>query len=126
MIGFRSWTTSPSRVTSSRSTPCVAGWCGPMLIVKSSESRSSSVPYTGAWPWPRPSIVIDFSRSRYGTASGFLPSWLLIPARTVVLVEGEDHRLPADREVPALRVPLVVLRHEDPAHVGVPIEDDAK
>ena len=29
MIGLTSRTTSPSSVTSSRSTPWVAGWCGP-------------------------------------------------------------------------------------------------
>src|SRR5665213_2539454 len=36
MIGLRSRTTSPSSVTSSRSTPCVAGWWGPMLRVRGS------------------------------------------------------------------------------------------
>ena len=36
MIGFSSRTTSPSSVTSSRSTPWVAGWWGPMLSVNSS------------------------------------------------------------------------------------------
>src|SRR5436305_15211330 len=69
---------------------------------------------------------MDFSRSRYGTASGFLPSWLLIPARTVVLVEGEDHGLAADREVAPLGEALVVLGHEDAAVVGVVDELDAE
>ena len=36
MIGRMSRTTSPSSVASSRSTPCVAGWWGPMLSVISS------------------------------------------------------------------------------------------
>ena len=40
IIGFMSRTTSPSSVHSSRSTPCVAGWCGPMLSVSSSSSPS--------------------------------------------------------------------------------------
>src|SRR2546423_15072207 len=61
---------------------------------------------------------MDFSRSRYGTASGFLPSWSLIPTRTVVLVEGEDHGLAADREVAPLGEALVVLGHEDAAVGG--------
>ena len=43
MIGLRSRTTSPSSWTTSRSTPCVAGWCGPMLIVISSVSGSMSI-----------------------------------------------------------------------------------
>ena len=40
-------------VVSSRSTPCVAGWCGPMLIVRSSSCSS-----------PSGSIVTERSRSR--------------------------------------------------------------
>src|SRR2546423_11461459 len=69
---------------------------------------------------------MDFSRSRYGTVSGFLPSWSLIPTRTVVLVEGEDHGLGADREVAPLGEALVVLGHEDAAVVGVVAELDAE
>src|SRR5215208_2665364 len=42
MIGLRSRTTSPSRSTTSRSTPCVAGWCGPMLTVITSVRSASS------------------------------------------------------------------------------------
>src|SRR5688500_15555083 len=116
MIGSMSITRSPSSVRSSRSTPCVAGWCGPMLIVKSSDSGSSSVPTTGASIVPR-SSVIDFSRSRYGVLRGEGVS--LIPARHFVLVVGEQHRLTADGEVAPLRVALVVLGHQDPAQVGV-------
>src|SRR4051794_25170328 len=107
MIGLTSRTSSPSSVVSSRSTPCVAGWCGPRLIVKSSSSavRSASVwasvPTTG-------SIVTERSRSRYGVLSGSV-----IPARQLALVEGEQDRLAAHREVPALGEALVVLRHQD-------------
>ena len=64
MIGVTERTTSPSRVRSSRSTPCVAGWCGPMLMVKSSVSGSISVPYTGAPGAGIRSRVTDRSRSR--------------------------------------------------------------
>src|SRR4051794_26055278 len=41
MIGRQLTTTSPSSLSSSRSTPCVDGCCGPMLTVSS--SRRSSV-----------------------------------------------------------------------------------
>ena len=59
MIGLRSRTTSPSSVTSSRSTPCVAGWCGPMFRVSSSvDGSSEATRSTGA-------IVIDSSSLRY-------------------------------------------------------------
>ena len=68
MIGLTSRTTSPSSVVSSRSTPWVAGWCGPMLIVKSSSlllrsaSVTASVPATGGSPTR--AIVTERSRSR--------------------------------------------------------------
>src|SRR5919199_2083262 len=125
MIGVSERTVSPSSVRSRRSTPCVAGWCGPMLIVKSSVSGSSSVPKTGAPGVSVRSSVTDRSRSRYGTSSAGSRSTpvagasLLIPAWQLVLVEGEQHRLAAHREVAALRGALVVLGHQDPAQVGV-------
>src|SRR4051812_44189726 len=122
MIGLTSRTTSPSSVVSRRSTPCVAGWCGPMLSVNSSSwrspSSSASVPETG-WS-PIRSIVTEASRSRYGTLSGSS----VIPARVLVLVEGEQHGLAAHREVAPLRVAGVVLRQQDAAHVRVAVEDD--
>src|SRR5262245_42755583 len=123
MIGLTSRTTSPSSVVSSRSTPCVAGWCGPMLIVKSSSWRSpstvASVPETGCSPIR--SIVTERSRSRYGTARGSNSS--VIPARVLALVEGVEHGLAAHREVAPLGVALVVLRQQDAPHVGVALED---
>src|SRR5918998_525321 len=117
MIGLTSRTTSPSSVVSRRSTPCVAGWWGPMLIVRSSSCSS-----------PIGSIVTERSRSRYGTWSGsvIVPRSSVIPARQLRLVEGVDDGLAADREVAPLRVALVVLRHEDAAHVGVAVEDHAE
>src|SRR3954452_24628658 len=124
MIGLRSRTYSPSSVTSRRSTPCVAGWCGPMLSVKSSVSGWTSVPESGTSGWSRRSITIERSRSRYGTLSG--SGVLVIPARLLVLVEGEDHGLAALWEVAPLGVALVVLGHEDPAHVGMAAEHDAE
>ena len=56
MIGLMSRTTSPSSVVSSRSTPCVAGWCGPMLSVSSSSC-------SGCAMWES---SCDSSISRYG------------------------------------------------------------
>src|SRR5919202_3246305 len=132
MIGVSERTISPSSVSSRRSTPCVAGWCGPMLIVKSSVSGSSSVPKTGAPGVSVRSSVTERSRSRYGTSSAGSRSTpvagasLLIPARHLVLVIGEEHGLAADGEVASLREALVVLGHEDPARVGVAVEDHAE
>src|SRR6185436_4021380 len=104
---------------SRRSTPWVAGWCGPMLIVRSSSCSS-----------PIDSIVTERSRSRYGTSSAsvIVPGRRrsVIPARELRLVEGVDDRLASHREVAPLRVALVVLGHEDAPHVGVPLEDHAE
>src|SRR3954447_22273940 len=126
MTGFISRITSPSIVHIRRSTPCVAGWCGPRLIVKSSVSGSSAVPKTGASglspAWIRSPGCAAFSRSR----STDTRSSSLIPARHLVLVEGEQDGLAAHREVAALRMPLVVLWHQEPAHVGMALEDDAE
>src|SRR2546423_3256595 len=132
MIGVIVRTISPSSVSSSRSTPWVAGWCGPMLIVKSSVSGSSVVPDTGVPGAAVRSSVTDRSRSRYGTSSvgsrgtPVAGASLLIPARQLVLVVGEQDGLAADREVAPLREPLVVLRHQYPARIGVAVEDDAE
>src|SRR3712207_2717537 len=128
MIGLTSLTTSPSSVVSSRSTPCVAGWCGPMLIVKSSSEASASASITASvsetgWPSSRSlfSMETERSRSRSGTAVASV-----IPARELVLVEGEQHGLAADREVAPQWMALVVLGHEDAARVGVALEHHAE
>src|SRR5918999_2140145 len=125
MIGLTSRTTSPSSVVRRRSTPCVAGWCGPKLMVRNSSWRSpgttASVPETGSSPIR--SMVTERSRSRYGTLTG---SKSVIPARVLALVEGVEHGLAAHREVAPLRVALVVLGHQDAAQVGVALEDHAE
>src|SRR6266513_2017006 len=104
MIGLTSRTTSPSRVQKRRRTPCVAGCCGPMLTVNSSVSGSTSSAGVSAVP------VIGSSSSEWMTGS-------VIPARQLVLVEREQDRLAAHREVAPLREALVVLGHEDPPQV---------
>src|SRR3954452_7813833 len=110
MMGFISRMYLPSSVHIRRSTPCVAGWCGPRLIVKSSFSGSSAVPKTASSTSPL----------------GLIRSPSLIPARQLVLVEGEEDRLAAHREVAALRMADVVLGHQDPARVRVIVEDHAE
>src|SRR5918999_2620633 len=122
MIGLTSLTTSSSSVVRSRSTPCVAGWCGPMLIVKSSCSCARSLSITASVSTTgvssRRSIDTDRSRSRYGTLVGSV-----IPARVLALVVCEQDGLASHREVAPLGEALVVLRHQDPAQVGMALED---
>src|ERR1051325_1974111 len=43
MTGRHLTATSPSRTSSRRSTPCVDGCCGPMLMVRSSRSSVSAI-----------------------------------------------------------------------------------
>src|SRR4051794_8907081 len=125
MIGLMSRTTSPSRVAIRRSTPWVAGWCGPMLSVISS------------WVSPSPAgsdeIVIDSSRRRWSSVNEVMSApragapWsgsLNVLPVGALFVEREQDRLPPDREVASLGVPLVVLGHEDPAKIGMPRELD--
>src|ERR1700709_2041935 len=104
MIGLTPRTSSPSSSTTSRSTPCVAGWCGPMLTVLSSSVRSS-------------------------LRSGVLTrSWLNPPSAVrsaiTALVVGEGDGLAADREVAPLRPADVVVGQQDPGQVRMGAEDD--
>src|ERR1700709_254089 len=104
MIGLTPRTSSPSSSTTSRSTPCVAGWCGPMLTVISSSVRSS-------------------------LRSGVLSRSVLNPTSAVrsaitALVVGEGDGLAADREVAPLRPADVVVGQQDPGQVRMAAEDD--
>src|SRR5215218_6171294 len=106
MIGLTPRTSSPSSSTTSRNTPCVAGWWGPMLTVISSSVRSS-------------------------LRSGVLSRSVLNPTSAVrsaitAFVVGEGDGLAADREVTPLRPADVVVRQQDPGQVGVAAEDDAE
>src|SRR4051812_12956930 len=103
-------TTSPSRVVISRSTPWVAGWCGPRLSVSSSSWSGCS----RCW-----SSTLD-SISRYvipGIAVGaglWVTSLIALPPpRGLRLVVGEEDGLAAHREVTPLRMADVVLGHQD-------------
>src|SRR5690348_9619393 len=118
-MGLMSLTTSPSSVVISRSTPWVAGWCGPMLSVISSCVSPS--------PAGSDESVIDSSRRRWSSVSeaNGAPPLHVLPVG-LLFVEREQHRLTAHREVPPLRVALVVLGHQDPAQVRVPAELNAE
>src|SRR3954452_7732734 len=122
MTGFISRMYSPSIVHIRRSTPWVAGWCGPRLIVNSSFSGSSCVPKSGASTSPVAWMSSPGCETFSSGRSTETRSSSLIPARHLVLVEGEQDRLAPHREVAPLRPALVVLGHQDPAHVRVPFE----
>src|SRR5689334_8287659 len=101
MTGRHSRTTSPSRSTTSRRTPCVAGWCGPMLTVMISVPRSSV----------RSSLTRSVARPACSSA-------------IVAFVEGVGDGLAADREVAALRPADVVVGQQDPGQLRVAAELD--
>src|SRR6476659_562976 len=83
----------------------------------SSAQLRRSTPCVAGWWGPR----LTVNSSVVGSAVSSL-----IPARHLMLVEGEDHRLATHREVAPLRVTHVVVGHEQAAHVRVAVEDDAE
>src|ERR1700728_2798824 len=133
MTGLIERTTSPCSVTSRRSTPCVAGWCGPKLSVSSSSWVSS------AGCSPTTESVMLSSRRRY---SDICPAVIVAALRRagrtrlrcgssrhpvrLAFVMSEDHRFAADGEVAPLRVALVVLGHQDAPQVGMAAKHDAE
>src|SRR3954454_3963734 len=126
MTGFISRMYSPSIVHIRRSTPCVAGWCGPRLIVKSSFSGSSCVPKTGASTSPVARMSSPGCDALSSSRSTDTRSSSLIPARQLVLVEGEQDRLAPHGEVGARREALLVPGNQDPPNVGVAPEQAAE
>src|SRR3954453_10950619 len=99
-----STTCSPSRRSTTRSTPCVLGCCGPMLITSSSVSNIG--PCCGV---------------------GLLNVGLFARLAQLEPVERvlEQHFSRAfERIVLALRMSLPLLRHEDATQVGVAGEPD--
>src|SRR5256885_3291042 len=106
MSASASRTISPSSLSRTRSTPCVLGWCGPMLSSIHSVSGSCSGPYGS---WATSLLTTD--------GVGLQPFEFLIT---------ENHRLAKRDVVLAQRKPLPGLRHEDAAQVRVAIEPDAQ
>src|SRR5206468_5057331 len=105
MCGTQRTTVSPSSSSTSRSTPCVAGCCGPMLISMCSPSSSGST--AGAAlsgtrfpassvasgtrcgrPWAS-SPVVESSTSTVRVVVGMLLSHLLAAAQPLPLLERE-------------------------------------
>src|SRR5581483_1548920 len=140
-MGLVRRTVSPCSSSMRRSTPCVDGCCGPMLmiIVSSSPgsvelnsaasvserrstapiSRSSSsalLPLRGASSW-RPSYVSAASPPRTSSRSPVVVS-------AGILDPLELHGDAADRVVLAQRVAEPVLRHEDAGEIGMAVEAD--
>src|SRR6201999_1368365 len=114
-------TVSPSRVRISRSTPCVDGCCGPMLMTMcqvpgvSAAWSAAATSSSQSWPetlYTRPSAV----------ASCFRPPLIRRRHLGPAVLDGDT----AERVVLALRVTLPVVRHLDPGQRWVPVEDDAE
>ena len=122
-------TVSPSSSSTSRSTPCVDGCCGPMLTtMRSSWIGSPSPPSTVSQSPPvtvktRPSVV-SRARRRTGVCRCHWYDPPLVRRRDLrALVLDRDA---AERVVLALRVALPVVRHQDPGQGRVAVEDDAE
>src|SRR3954467_12531146 len=106
MTTSASTTFSPSSRSTTRSTPCVLGCCGPMLIT------SSLVSNIAPWWMPGESSALPV----------LLNVSLLARLAQLQPVDGILHQQLAgsfERIVLALRKPLPVFRHQNPAPIGV-------
>src|SRR5437660_5933532 len=106
MSASASRTISPSSLSRTRNTPCVLGWCGPMLSSIHSVSGSCSGPIGS---WAMSVLTTD--------GVGLQPFEFLI---------AEDHRLPKGDVILAQRETLPALWHEDAPQVRVTVEGDAE
>src|SRR5437870_638049 len=121
MTGLTRLITSPSRSTTSRSTPWVLGCCGPKFTVRISPSSPGSRVCVTVIPWAAVGSGFISAMIRCSERSSL--GWRRLPDLVVL---GEVHRLTAHREVTAKGVAEPVLRHQDPRQVGVALELDAE
>src|SRR5580704_13365379 len=146
MIGFVRSTVSPSSSIISRSTPCVDGCWGPMLmiIVSSPDTSMSRFPSDGAeLSGNRRTAPTSRRGSGAGvcarSASSWGPSAVSATRRSCSVVCSltavrsprargffELHRDPPDAVVLAEWVTLPVVRHENPREIRVAFEEDAE
>src|ERR1700736_2579183 len=120
IVGEHETTVSPSSSSTSRSTPCVLGCCGPMFTVIVSV-RSSGIVLRSAVPRARAraSSVLSCARCLVGgevSAEFFLGH----------LQRFRRPRLQPDldREILAQRVTFPVLGHQETPQIAVALEDD--
>src|SRR5690606_29488635 len=128
-------TVSPSSSSMSRSTPCVDGCWGPMLMimVSSSDAVVSARAATSASDIRRTDPTSRISSPAVAPLRGPIScepsevraaSWEMLMSSPGVLDALELHRDGADGMVLAQRVALPVLGHEDPGQVGMADELD--
>src|SRR4029077_12584686 len=102
MTTSASTTFSPSRRSTTRSTPCVLGCCGPMLITSSFVSNIA--------PWWTTGVIALFNICFFSGLSELQP---------IDRVFHQQLAGPLEWIVLALRMALPVFRHENPAPIGV-------
>src|SRR5262245_48982049 len=102
MVGAHESTVSPSSSSTRRSTPCVLGCCGPMLTVIVSVRMSAT----------RQSILLHVGAELF---LGHLQRLGRL---------GPLHDL--DRIVLPQRKAVPILRHQQPARIGMAVERDAE
>ena len=111
MTGMTSLTSSPSSVTTSRSTPCVRGCCGPMLTTTSLKARPST-----SEPSPR---AVDSSMRRRASLTASSGSGVANWSGMRVVLHEVDVVL-------AQRVPDEVVLEQDATQVGMTDVPDAR
>src|SRR5579884_890435 len=117
MTGRQLTTSSPSTVSSRRSTPWVDGCCGPMLMCSSSRWASGGGP---TWATPTSWVLVPGVPGR--TSASVWVSVCAIDASR----DGEIDRFGAERFGAPQRIPLPIVGQHDAAQVGMPIEADAE
>src|SRR5262245_42586799 len=100
MIGLALTTVSPSSSSTTRSTPCVEGCCGPMFSVMVSVRT-----------------VLDLLGGERGEIGR--------RHRAAGRVVREGHLLVAERRILAQRPALPVVGKQDAGEIGMAVEDDA-
>src|ERR671924_301660 len=117
MTGSADSMRSPSRVTSTRSTPWVAGCCGPTFRVMSWVRSSRSALSRRMMPTPVPSAAWKAAPPLSSSlVTALLPRFL--GARPWPGLPGQQGELLAEREA------LELLRQQQLGQVRVPVEDD--
>src|SRR5207244_5507843 len=135
MTTSASTTFSPSRRSTTRSTPCVLGCCGPMLITSSLVSNMAPWWTVGVSMSPfvrRSTFAVRRSNEARRTANVercLFDIRLFACLFQLQPIDGILHQQLArtfERIVLALRESLPVLRHQDAAAIGMSGEVDAE
>src|SRR5262245_26091817 len=130
MTTSASTTFSPSRRSTTRSTPCVLGCCGPMLITSSLVSNMAPWRIAGVLTIQESLVTSPWSVLGPASRSRVLFNLRLVPClpqpQPVERVFHQQLAGSLERIVFSLGKALPVLRHQDPPPIGMASKVDAE